>query len=92
MVSSFLWGFPSGAGLGVGRIIAGFVFFGEGNGEGEDVFPHGGGGKDFGVAALVHGPCDEAVFRHSPDVQFAATVWKWYNLLFGVERMRLNEA
>ena len=55
------------------------------------MFPQGGGGKDFGVAALVHGPGDKAVFRHSFDMEFAAAVRQRYNCLFGVERVSLDE-
>ena len=38
------------------------------------MFPQGDGRKDFGVAALVHGPGDEAVFRHRPDAELATAV------------------
>lgn len=55
------------------------------------MFPYGCRRNDFCIAALPHRPCDEAVFRHSPDVQFAAAVRQWYDFLFGVERMCLNE-
>ena len=51
----------------------------------------GGRGNDFGVAALVHGPGDESVFRHGFDAEFAAAAGQRHDLLIGVERMRPQE-
>ena len=56
------------------------------------MFPHGCWRNDFCVTALTHRPGDEAVFRHSLDMELTAAVRQRYNCLFGVERMRLNEA